>query len=155
HSAAGVQILGYDNNHPSQQTQAIVIRNNLFADIDNRSWGGNGYFLALTGGARDITVDHNTIISDHGQGIVTMTGAQGLGFGFTNNLAKHNTYGFIGTNRGSGADSISAYLPGSIISRNVMADGNPGRYPADNSFPSSAQFQAQFTSYDGGDYRLI
>ena len=28
HSAAGIKILGWDNNHPSQQTQAILIRNN-------------------------------------------------------------------------------------------------------------------------------
>jgi hypothetical protein len=48
HTAAGIQILGYDNNHPSQQTRDIVVRNNLFADIDSTSWGGNGYFLSLT-----------------------------------------------------------------------------------------------------------
>src|SRR5262249_3751760 len=70
HASAGVEILGYDDIHPSQQTQAIVIRNNLFADIDSQNWGGNGYFLAVLGGPRDITVDHNTIISDHGSGIV-------------------------------------------------------------------------------------
>ena len=27
-----------------------------------RYWGGNGYFLAMTDGARDITVDHNTVV---------------------------------------------------------------------------------------------
>jgi putative Ig domain-containing protein len=48
HTAAGIQILGYDNNHPSQQTRDIVVRNNLFADIDSTSWGGNGYFRSLT-----------------------------------------------------------------------------------------------------------
>ena len=43
HSAAGISILGFDDNFPSQQTQSITIRNNLFADIDSRTWGGNGY----------------------------------------------------------------------------------------------------------------
>jgi hypothetical protein len=28
------------------------------------------------------------------------------------------------------------------------------RYPATNSFPSSAQFESQFVSYAAGDYRL-
>ena len=155
HASAGVQILGYDNNHPSEQTRAITLRNNLFADIDSVNWGGNGYFLALIGGARDVTVDHNTIISDHGSGIVTMDGPPVLGFTFTNNLAKHNLYGFIGSGRGIGADSISAFLPGSVISRNVIAGGSESRYPGDNSYPSVAQFESQFAGYAAGDYRLV
>jgi uncharacterized protein DUF5666 len=155
HAGAGVQILGYDYTHPSQQTQAIVIRNNLFADIDSQNWGGNGYFMVLSGGPRDVTIDHNTIISDHGGGIVGLDGAPVLGFTFTNNLAKHNAYGFHGTDRGVGADSIAAYLPGAVIARNVMAGGSASLYPADNSFPSPALFESQFTGYGTGDYRLI
>jgi hypothetical protein len=155
HSAAGIQILGYDNNHPSQQTLAIVVRNNLFADIDSSNWGGNGYFLSLTGGARDITIDHNTVLQDHALGLVQLDGPPVLEFVFTNNLAKHNSYGFIGTNHGVGMDSISAFLPGSDISRNVLAGGVAARYPAGNSFPSVAQFEGQFVSYAGADYRLL
>ena len=154
HSAAGIQVLGYDNNHPSQQTQAIVVRDNVFADIDSQNWGGNGYFLSLVAGPRDVTIDHNTIVSDHGSGIVTMDGAQTMGFSFTNNVAKHNAYGFIGTNRGMGSDSISTYLPAATIVRNVLAGGAASRYPGDNLFPSVAQFEAQFASYAAGDYRL-
>ena len=154
HSAAGINILGYDNNHPSRQTQSIVVRNNVFADIDSQNWGGSGYFLLLTGGPRDITVDHNTIVQDHASGIINMDGPPVLGFVCTNNLAKHNSYGFIGTNHGIGNDSISAYLPGSNISRNVLAGGAASGYPATNSFPSAAQFESQFVSYASGDYRL-
>jgi hypothetical protein len=154
HTAAGIQILGYDNNHPSQQTRDIVVRNNLFADIDNKKWGGSGYFLSLTGGARDITIDHNTIIQDHASGLVQADGAPVLGFAFTNNLARHNSYGIIGTNHGVGNDSIAAYLPGSEITRNVMAGGAASKYPDGNSFPSTGQFEGQFVSYGGGDYRL-
>jgi hypothetical protein len=155
HSSAGVQILGYDNNHPSLQTSAILVRNNLFADIDTQNWGGNGAFVSLVGEPRDITFDHNTFISDHGSCIVTMDSPPILGFTFTNNLMKHNAYGFIGANHGVGNDSISAFLPGSIITRNVMAGGNASAYPSGNSFPSPAQFETQFVSYRGGDYHLI
>jgi hypothetical protein len=155
HSAAGIVILGYDNNHPSQQTQGIVVRNNLFYDIDSTNWGGNGYFLSLTGGARDITVDHNTIIQDHASGLVTMDGAPVLGFVYTNNLSKHNNYGIIGTGRGMGNDAIAAFLPGAQIDRNIIAGAPAARYPAGNSFPSAAQFETQFAAYAGGDYRLI
>jgi parallel beta helix pectate lyase-like protein len=155
HTAAGIEILGSDNNHPSQQSHAIVIHNNLFTDIDNQRWGGNGYFLLLTAGPRDITIDHNTIISDHGSGIVVMDGSPVLEFRFTNNLVRHNTYGFKGTGRATGMDSINAFLPGSDITRNVMAGGDATRYPAGNGFPTVPQFESQFTSYAGGDYRLL
>jgi hypothetical protein len=155
HTGAGIQILGTDNNHPSQQTQTILIRNNVFVDLDSSHWGGNGYFLSLTGGPRDITIDHNTIASDHGSGVIQADGAPILQFTFTNNLAKHNAFGIIGTNHGVGNDSISAYLPGATITSNVLAGGTAGRYPAGNSFPTTAQFESQFVSYANGDLHLI
>lgn len=155
HSAAGIKILGRDNNYPSQQTHAILIRNNLFYDIDSKAWGGNGYFVAMTDGARDITVDHNTFAQVNGSGFVQIDGPPVLGFVFTNNLTKLGRYGIAGTGRGSGNSAIGAFLPGAEITRNVIAGGTAGQYPAGNSFPSVAQFEAQFMSYAGADYRLI
>jgi hypothetical protein len=155
HSAAGIKILGWDNNHPSQQTQAILIRNNLFYDIDSKAWGGNGYFVAMTDGARDITVDHNTVVQVNASGFVQIDGPPVLGFVFTNNLTKLGKYGIAGTGHGSGNSAISAFLPGSDITRNVIAGAVAGQYPGGNSFPSAAQFETQFISFVGGDYRLI
>ena len=154
HCAGGFQILGVDNNHPSLQTQAIVIRDNVFYDIDSQHWGGNGYFLALSGGARDVTIDHNTIIQEHASGVVQADGAPVLGFVFTNNVAMHNNYGIIGTNHGIGNDSIATYLPASVIQDNVLAGGSAGRYPSGNLFPGMPEFQAQFASFASDDYRL-
>ena len=82
HSAAGISILGFDDNHPSQQTQSIVIRNNVFADIDNQNWGGNGYCFMLNGGPRRIVIDHNTIIQEHASGILQVEGPPVLEFTF-------------------------------------------------------------------------
>jgi len=155
HSAMGISILGTDNDHPSQQTQGILIRNNVFYDIDKNNWGGNGYALLMTGGPRDVTVDHNTIIQPNASGIMQLDGAPILQFTFTNNLARQNTYGIIGTNHGLGNDSISAYLPASTITHNVIADGSPSKYPSGNFFPTSSQFSAEFVSYSGNDYRLV
>jgi hypothetical protein len=154
HSSSGISILGYDNNHPSLQTHAITIRNNLFADIDHQNWGGGGYFLQLSGGARDVTIDHNTIIQDHGSAIVGADGPPIPGFRFTNNVARHNAFGFVGTGHAVGNDSIGAFFPGAQIVRNAIAGGDASRYPGDNSFPTAAQFEAQFVSYRDGDYRL-
>jgi hypothetical protein len=155
HSGAGISILGYDDLHPSRQTRAITIRNNLFDDIDGEKWGGNGYFLLLLGGPRDITVDHNTVIQDHAYGILLAEGASVLGFTFTNNLIRHSLYGIMGANQSPGNDAIRAYLPASQITANVIADGDPSRYPPGNTFPTWAQFQAQFVSFATGDYRLV
>ncbi|MCU1383952.1 MAG: hypothetical protein JWL71_2649 [Acidobacteria bacterium] len=155
HSAAGIKILGWDNLHPSQQAQAILIRGNLFYDIDSKAWGGNGYFVAMTDGARDITVDHNTVVQGKASGLVQIDGPPVLGFVFTNNLAKSGNYGITGTGRGSGNPAIAAFLPGAEITRNVMAGAPAAQYPAGNSFPSTAQFETQFVSISGDDYRLV
>jgi hypothetical protein len=155
HSAAGIKILGLDNNHPSQQTQAILIRNNLFYDIDSKAWGGSGYFVSMTDGARDITVDHNTVVQGRAFGLVQIDGPPVLEFVFTNNLSTSGSYGIAGTGRGSGNSAIAGYLPGSAITRNVIAGAPASSYPAGNSFPSLAQFETQFVSIAGGDYRLI
>ncbi len=154
HVAAGINILGFDNLHPTQQTHAIVIRNNVFSDIDDKAWGGNGYFLILTGGPRDVTVDHNTIVQKNADGVVKIGGPPVQGFVFTNNIAKHGEYGIVGDNHRPGNDTIAAYLPGSVIARNVLAGGPAGSYPAGNFFPSEASFETQFQSYAGDDFRL-
>lgn len=155
HTASCVSILGFDTNHPSRQTQKITIRNNLFADIDATTWGGGGYCFQLVGEPRDIVIDHNTIIQERGAGILHVEGAPVLEFSFTNNIARHNTYGIKGASRASGADTILAFLPASRFTHNVIADGEPGRYPRDNVFPSSADMRTQFIGYTSGDYRLI
>jgi len=155
HSAAGVSILGVDNIHPSRQTRSITIRNNVFADIDDSNWGGNGYCFSLTGGPRDIVIDHNTMIQEHAYGILQVDGPPVLGFSFTNNITRHNAYGIKGGGRASGSDTISAFFPASQVSHNVIADGDSERYPRDNLFPSSAELRAQFAGYQSGNYRLV
>ncbi|HEY1912079.1 MAG TPA: hypothetical protein VGG73_14230 [Vicinamibacterales bacterium] len=154
HSAGGISILGTDNIHPSLQTRSIVVRNNIFNDIDNQNWGGNGYFLQITGSPRDLVIDHNTVVQDHASGIM-MVDSVVLGMVFTNNLARRNAYGIIGSDHAPGNDTISAFFPASTFAGNVIADGDASRYPSHNQFPSSDQFRAQFVSYASADYRLI
>jgi hypothetical protein len=154
HVAAGIEILGRDDSAPSEQTQGIQIRDNLFTDIDPKSWGGNGYAFLILGAPRDIVIDHNTLIQQNASGIVQVDGPPILGFVFTNNVARQGSFGFIGTDRAPGNDTIRTFFPAALISRNVIAEADARQYPADNLFPSAAEFQSQFVSFDGGNYRL-
>jgi hypothetical protein len=152
--AAGVQILGTDPNHPSRQTNRIVIRDNVFDRIDKKAWGGDGYFLLLSDSPRDVTVDHNTIVQRASGGIVKIAHGAAQNLALTNNIAMHGDYGIIGTDHGIGLDSIAAYLPGATIARNVIAGGKAAAYPATNLFPTIDAFRRQFVAFDSGDYRL-
>ena len=153
-TGAGFQILGFDNLYPSQQTNAIRIRHNEVSGMDKATWGGNGYLVTLTGGARDITIDHNTIISPSGGGLVIVDGPVVSGFVFTNNVARHNSYGIFGAGQSVGNGSIAVYFPNAIITRNVLAGGKASLYPAGNLFPSIADFESHFTDYTAGLYSL-
>jgi hypothetical protein len=152
---AGLQILGTDNNHPSRQTNRLTIANNVFDGIDREAWGGDGYFVLLTGAPRDITIDHNTVIQRKSGGIVKIGSGITQNIAITNNIASHGNYGIIGTNHSVGNDSIAAYLPGANITRNVIAGGRSSVYPPGNLFPSVEEFQRQFVDAGAGDYRLV
>jgi hypothetical protein len=154
HTGAGVKILGDDDNYPSLQTTNIVIRHNEFSDV-SKTWGGNGYFLTLISGPRNITVDHNTIISPSGSGIVAIDLGIVEQFTYTNNVARHNNYGIQGSGSGYGNTAIAAYLPGSTITANVFAGGSSSRYPAGNLFPTLASFEAHFVDYPASDFALV
>lgn len=153
--AAGIQVLGTDNDHPSRQTNRIFIADNLFQGIDSEAWGGDGYFLALSSGPRDVTIDHNTIVSGHSSGLVKIGDGIADAFKLTNNVAMHGSYGIIGTDHGVGNDSIRTYLPGAQISTNVIAGGSGSAYPPGNLFPSVDEFKKQFVDFAGGDFRLV
>jgi len=151
--AGGINILGIDNRYPSQQANNIRIRHNEFSGLD-RSWGGTGYFLNLTDNPRDIVVDHNTIISPNGLGVITVSGPAVYGFVFTNNVARHNSYGIFGNGYSYGNTAINHYFPNGVIRSNVLAGGKAAMYPAGNLFPTTSSFEAHFADYAGGSYTL-
>jgi hypothetical protein len=153
--AAGMQILGTDPVHPSRQTNRIVVRDNVFDGIDREAWGGDGYFALLSDAPHQITIDHNTIVQGASGGIVKIAHGVTTGLSMTHNIASHGDYGIIGSDRGVGNDSIAAYLPGSVITRNVIAGGNESAYPAGNLFPSVDELRRQFLDFAGHDYRLV
>ena len=159
HSGSGINILGYDDAFPSQQLHGLVIRNNLFTDIDHRIWGGAGIFLQIGSEPADVHVEHNTVM--HSGNIISVyggtPGARRVvpGFRFASNIVEHNAYGIAGDGTGIGNPAIAAYFPGSVIVGNAMAGGNASLYPPGNVFPTVSNLMAQFENALGDDYRLV
>ena len=150
-ATSGVNIHGRDNNHPSQPTRRIVIRNNLFIDLGGPRWGGEGRLFQITAGTSSVVIDHNTAI--HIGHIIAAEGPSHRGFVFTDNIVAHNTYGIAGTDVGTGTRALDALFPGAIVRRNVIVGGSAAEYPRDNFFVSSWA-QVKFEDLTQGRVRL-
>jgi biofilm PGA synthesis N-glycosyltransferase PgaC len=150
HIAAGVNMLGRDDNKPSQQAKRIAIRNNVFLDVGGK-WG-QGRLFQLLDGVSGVTIDHNTAFQTGG---ILFGGdhAPHTGFVFQNNVVMLNEIGVIGSSAGEGNDSLRRYFPDSVFRRNVIIGGVAGRYPSDNFFPASLQ-DAGLTIPRDQDFRL-
>ena len=153
-AGSGIMVLGWDDERPSARTNNITIRHNLFSEIGS-AWGGSGHFLFAIDGPRTLVVDHNTFIASSGSGVVMADKRATEGFVFTNNVARHQNYGIIGSGYGIGQSTIGRYFPSSVITRNVLAGGSASQYPAGNLFPSVASFEAHFADYVGANYALV
>jgi hypothetical protein len=134
HVSGGIEILGYDTT-PTQETNHIVIRNNLFDDVSATAYGGAGGFLLVNGG-RSIVVDHNTAIVD-GNWTIGADRLVSLNFVLSNNIIPDNAAAIVGTGSAPGHTSIAQYFPGATIVRNVIAGPSGHAYPEDNFYPSS------------------
>ncbi|MEK7830452.1 MAG: hypothetical protein AAB401_05155 [Acidobacteriota bacterium] len=142
-SQAGINLLGRDTNQPGDLMRRVMIRNNLWENIADG-------FLQISD-APDVTVDHNTIL--HRGQVISTYGLQSPGFVYTNNLSAHNEYGVKGDGQGTGNSTITAYLPNSVFSRNVLAGGISSDYPSNNFFPASLN-DVRFVNTTEGIYRL-
>jgi hypothetical protein len=153
HTSSGVNILGNDDIHESQQTRRIQIRENLFEDVDGTKWGGEGILFQIIEGAADIVIDHNTALQSGS--VLVGNGAANSGVVFTNNLAKHNAYGVGGRDLfGNPMQALARYFPQAIFAKNVLIGNNAHlAYPADNFFPSTAA-EVGFKDFAAGNYRL-
>jgi hypothetical protein len=136
HVAAGINILGHDDNHPSRQVRRIAIVNNVFADVGG-DWG-HGRLFQLLDGTRDVTIDHNTAFHT---GSLVFGGDRRphTGFVFQNNIVMAQTTGFSGSETTEGAATLARYFPGASIRRNLFVGGTPDKFPGDNFFPARVE----------------
>ncbi len=161
HADSGVNFLGSDNDHPSQEAKRIRIANNLFVNIVLNDPRNIPYFLQTNGG-QQITVEHNTV--QQAGNVITGYGSPTKNFVFRANIVQFNQYGIVcgadGTECGR-ANMFCNCFPGGTFRGNVFAD-NLGianserldaKYPAGNYFVPSFQ-RVGFTDYAHGDWSL-
>lgn len=153
--ASGIAILGHDNDHPSQQTHNITIRNNVLT-IRGAALGGDGRFLNLDdgigSGADNVVADHNTVDNDGSSSVYLSSGAY-TNFEFTNNLTFGGKYGIM-SSAGIGQPTITKYLPGSTILKNAIAGVSANLFPVGNDYPTVTELRTEFVDFTTGDYRL-
>jgi len=155
HTAGGVNILGIDNNAPSQRTNHILMSSNVFDDMIGATWGTGSRPFILGDGPEDITIEKNTIITtDYSIVYFYPAGKPSPRSTYTGNMSAHNAYGFFGDGSGTGLPTINAYMPQGQVTGNVLAGGKASLYPAGNFFPTVPVWQTEFVNYAGGDYHL-
>jgi hypothetical protein len=117
YSANGINMLGQDDpvsgGGVSLRQTRVRINNNLFHHIDS-------ILFQILGGVNNVTIQHNTGLQ--GGSIVLADGSPAdQGFVFTDNLAPHNAFGIFGSNVGVGNAAIAFYMPGAVLTNNVIA----------------------------------
>lgn len=161
HASSGINILGSDNEHRSQEAKRIRIVNNLIEDVVVSDPNNIPYFLQVNGG-QQITVAHNTV--QQAGNIITGYGSPAKSFIFRDNIVQINRYGIVCLADGSECGRENLFcncFPGGVFKGNVFAD-NLGaaandrlesKYPAGNYFVSSYQ-KIGFTDFAHGNWRL-
>jgi hypothetical protein len=160
HAASAMSIEGRDPGGAVSFTRRLAVSNNLFDDIDGKTWKGSGDFLQITDGSRapdgakngpgNLTVDHNTVFQT--RNVITAEGIS-RGFVYTNNITPHNRYGVKGSDRATGLDTLNADFPKAVFQRNVLIHGKCSDYPAGNYCPATIG-EVGFVDYAGQDYHL-
>ena len=154
-TGSAMNILGRDGAATLQQVQRVLVRNNVFEEVDGVKWNGSGIFLQLSDGVQ-VVVDHNTVLQS-GM-ILSLYDRVNEGMRFTNNIVAHNEYGVKGAGTGVGTASLTQYCPGALFAGNAVValpTGMTGaEYPANNYFPLSFS-SVGFVDLAGGNYHLL
>ena len=163
HVAAAFNILGYDDISPSQQTQDVLIRNNIIYDVST-AWAtpnnpAPGRLAIIGAGPKNVVFDHNTVDNNGSStlffyGGKTPTGVQITGFELTNNLLRQQSYAVYGDKIGQGVTALNYYTPAAIVQRNTFAGASAKLYPVGNDFPTITQWLADFINLGAADYQL-
>jgi hypothetical protein len=162
HAGGGATILGMDGecfrkgvSAQCVESARVLFQNNLFDDISRARWGGNGWmFIAQS--STDLTVDHNTAVTDSlccfvGRAAGGQANINNTNLSVTNNIM----FGTLSGSGASGGKALAQYAPNAVVTNNVMVGGDSAKFDrsSQNYFPAKAA-DVGFLKYEDGDYRL-
>jgi Putative binding domain, N-terminal len=151
HVSAVFNIMGRDNNYPSQLTNDIEIRNNVFEDVSKTAYGGTGRLLLINGGDNIRLVNNTSFNTGTG---VYVYGHVVTNFVLENNLFHYGSYGIMGDSTSPGNPTLATWFPGAAVLGNVIPyNPQPGTFPTGNSYPKDWA-SVGFVDLAGGNYRL-
>lgn len=148
----GINILGSDDEQSSQNTERVLIKNNLFVGVTGSL--GIGRILQLLGDAgypANITVEHNTGFVD--TMIAMSANARMNALDFKNNIFQRGSYGFFGDAVGEGTAALDNFFTNWVFTNNAIIGGSSRAYPTSNYFPENVE-TVGFVNYSSGNYRL-
>lgn len=154
HGAQGVAINGDDNNYPSQRTRTISIHNNLFYDVGRPIEGLTLRLFQISRGPESVVIDHNSADFTSGTQFILDGPSTIDNLTITNNLLQHADFGVAGNNTGGGTQALNTYATSWTFRKNTVAGAPASSYPADNFYPTVAQWQAEFVDYANHDFHL-
>jgi Big-like domain-containing protein/purple acid phosphatase-like protein len=136
----------------------VLIKDNLFEDVDGTKWGGGGRLFQVVNGTVDVGIDHNTGVQSGD--VIGSAGAANTGFVYRNNITPNNR-GVVGGDAPGWSDplltdplaALNTYFPNAIFVNNALAGGDPSSYPFGNFFPGTLD-AVGFVDEAGADYHL-
>ena len=149
-SASGVDIMAQGSNIDTPANH-ILLRDNVFERIGGAELGGSGRLWQVTEDPFAITFDHNTGFAP--RHLLMLDEPQKSHVVISNNLVARGDYGIFGSGRGEGVVAINYFLPGGVVTHNVIIGARAAIYPVGNFFPATPT-DVGFVDFPRGDYRL-
>lgn len=101
--AAAINLLGLDNNQPSERMARISIEGNRFTALDPVRYTGSSKMILVDGAPSDVTIDGNTFAGTNLTSVLYFAGGAAYQqFKVTNNRWPKTKYGVFGTNASIG-----------------------------------------------------
>jgi hypothetical protein len=180
HAAGAIQLSGRAaDGDISDRTRDITIYNNIFEDIGT-AWGAKADIISMSTGNQstfvlpykrtplNITVNHNTVLSDQGKSFFIMdyykqSEAQlAENMDVTNNIFRRNDNGLRAYNAGGlmgegNTAWVAATDSASLWSNNIVVGASCSLYPgapASTWCPAEATLESAFANFATSDYRV-
>ncbi|HEY2376738.1 MAG TPA: hypothetical protein VGH98_12245 [Gemmatimonadaceae bacterium] len=149
-SPGGVDIMATGNNI-REPANRILIADNFFDCRGTTQLGGLGRLWQLVEDPFEIDIEHNTGFAD--TTALMLDTRQKSRVVVRDNIVTRGVYGISGTGQGEGNSAINFYLPGAVITHNLLIGKSNAEYPAGNLFVAHAS-EVGFVDFDHGNYRL-